>query len=103
MALHTLTDDGHVAWDCSECGQHRTAHVSHEEIQQTNESTIVLPTCDCGMRTRLKVQFTAQELQSMRDENGDTTPSYMTAQRHIALVKHMRAVGKSHDSLEAAQ
>lgn len=139
MALHTLTDDGHIAWDCHGCGQHRTAHVSHDEVQhpthdemetvlegQTidenghththlitrptgkkliSDGIVALPTCDCGTRTFLKVKFTSEELHApnMIDENGDTTPSYMTAQRHMALVKHMRAVGKSADSLEAAQ
>lgn len=104
MALQTVTDDGHFTWECAKCGQHRAAHVSHDEVvfhqpkgRPVHHRVVQLPICDCGGRTDLKVDFTSAELHApnMIDENGDTTPSYMTAQRHIALVKHMRAAGKS--------
>ncbi|SRR6266704_3712191 len=98
MALHTVTDDGHLAWNCSGCGQHRTAHVSHDEVYYSDESMIMVPDCACGWRTGLKVKFSSEELQSLLDEDGNPTPTHAVAQRHIALIKHMRAAGKSRDS-----
>lgn len=132
MALHTLTDDGHLGWICHHCAQDHTVHVSHEQVEHpyydevevvevdtsytdaegkvhtkaTTRKTgkkilhrgiIALPLCDCGTRTFLKAAFTDAELaaSNMIDKNGNPTESHAIAHRHMALARHMEALGKA--------
>ena len=71
MALHTLTEDGHLGWQCVGCGKQQTAHHSHKEVQWCHEpgmpvehATVRLPACECGAQVYLKVHFTEQELKA---------------------------------------
>lgn len=98
MALHTLTDDGHLKWICHHCSGKRVAHVSHERVEYANadHTLVALPPCDCGSRTFLRVAFTEQELaaNNIIDEEGNPTESHAIAHRHMALARQMQTIGK---------
>ena len=92
--LHTLTDDGNVGWRCVGCGAQRTAQANAVELRThpDGQRTALLPVCDCGAQTGLKVDFTEEELRApnmIHPVTGAATPSRAAAERHMALAKRL--------------
>lgn len=99
MALQTLNDEGQMEWHCP-CGQVNTAHHSHEQVEYTGPHVVALPPCgNCGARMFLNAHFSEQDLRApnMIDEDGNTTPSYDVAHRHMELHRRLQASGKRYE------
>jgi hypothetical protein len=70
VALHTMTDEGQLGWQCVLCSAQNTVHHSHQEVQWCHASgmpiehaTVRLPPCSgCESQTYLKVHFAEEEL-----------------------------------------
>lgn len=61
--LKTVTDDGHLEWECHNGCPTLTAHISHEHVEWTDSGVVGLSPCpQCGSRHFLKMDFTEQEL-----------------------------------------
>ncbi len=87
--LHTLTDET-AGWRCVNCGTQRTAQATAVELRvhPDGQRTAILPACDCGAQTGLKVDFTEEELAApnmIHPVTGAPTPSHAAAKRHMAL------------------
>lgn len=92
--LTNLTDDGNMTWTCYYCRKEQTVHVSHEHVQYTSPTCVVLPPCpECfarngsSTRTTLTVVFPQEEL----------TPEFSArpcVTHHQNLVSHLQAHGK---------
>jgi hypothetical protein len=93
MTLHSFEEDGTMGWVCPHCNISNTAHVSHEEVEVFHRAgsplhhrTVGLPTCTCGSRTYLRVDF--------KDEELKIEGRAAVAERHKAFIARMEAIGK---------
>ena len=94
--LTNLTDNGDLTWTCDYCQTEQSVHVSHEHVQYTSATCVVLPPCpECfrrngsSSRHTLTVIFPPEAL----------TPEFcarpcVTHQQN--LVPHLQKHGKSY-------
>lgn len=110
MAIHEITQDGYITWRCHAPERHPgkpemlRAHVSHEEIQYTEDGLVKLPPCphclEMGIhsQTAVMVHFpphvratVAPEL----DEEGNPIGENPAIAKHEQLAQHLARIGKT--------
>lgn len=92
-------------------GQHLQAHISHEQVQWTDATTVALPPCpDCGSQMFLNVAFAEQDLMPpviSRDASGkiidvrhigatNLTKIWEHIEKRMIVDEERRAVLKQH-------